>query len=283
MQSKNLTTSKSPGKQLRGVEAGPPASNAVRSRKAGKNGGVVSAPDAQAVIVAADSARSDRAKSRKLISSHHVAMAEHRSVIRSIHGGGTEIKLATKDVVFRQGDTADAVFYLKTGRIQLTAFSQQGKEGVIALYGPGDFFGEGALGDQPIRMASAIASGAASVAKIEKSAMLRLLREEPDFAEKFIEHLISRTIQVEADLVDQLFNSSEKRLARLLLILANYNNDGHLHVIAPKISQDVLASRVGTTRSRINFFLNKFRKLGLIEYNGTMKIHTSLLNVIVHD
>ena len=283
MKSKKLTAFKSSGNQLKGGDAGAPALNAARSLKIGKDVGVVSPPDAKAVFAAAERARADRARSRKLTGSHSVSVADRRSVSKSIHGGGTDLKLATKDVVFRQGDPAEAVFFLKTGRIQLTAFSQQGKEGVIALFGPGDFFGEGALGHQPIRMASAIASGASSVVKIEKSAMIRLLREEPDFAEKFMAHLISRTIQVEADLVDQLFNSSEKRLARLLLILANYNNDGHLHLIAPKISQDVLASRVGTTRSRINFFLNKFRKLGLIEYNGTMKIHASLLNVIVHD
>jgi len=186
-------------------------------------------------------------------------------------------------VIFRQGDPADAVFYVRTGRIQLTVVSDQGKEGIIALFAPGDFFGEGCLAGQPVRMASAVATTPATIARIEKNTMSRLLHESPDFAERFTAFLVSRNIQVEADLVDQLFNSSEKRLARLLLLLANFNNDGELKLIVPKISQEMLAARVGTTRSRINYFMNKFRRLGLIEYNGEVKVHTSLLNVIVHD
>ena len=194
-----------------------------------------------------------------------------------------DLKFKAGDVVFRQGDSADAVFYIKTGRVQLSVVSDQGKEGVIALFGPGDFFGEGCLAGQPFRMASAVTLTPAGIIRVEKETMARLLHEKPDFSEEFMGFLVGRTIQVEADLVDQLFNSSEKRLARLLLLLANFNNDGKLRPIVPKISQEVLAARVGTTRSRINYFMNKFRKLGLIEYNGSLKVHTALLNVIVHD
>ncbi len=204
-------------------------------------------------------------------------------VLDATAGARTDVGLNAQDVVFSQGDPADAVFYIMRGKVQLTVVSQQGKEGVIALFGPGDFFGEGCLAGQPLRLASASCTTEASVIKIEKSTMARLLHENVDFSEKFMEFLVARNIQVEADLVDQLFNSSEKRLARLLLLLANYNNDGELRPIYPKISQEVLAARVGTTRARINFFLNKFRKLGLIEYNGSMKVNSALLNVIVHD
>jgi CRP-like cAMP-binding protein len=192
-------------------------------------------------------------------------------------------KLNAGDVVFGQGDPSDAIFYIRTGRIQLTVVSDQGKEGVIALFGPGDFFGEGCLAGQPVRMASASATLPSDITRIEKAAMVRLLHDKPEFSENFMGFLLQRNIQVEADLVDQLFNSSEKRLARLLLLLASFSNDGELRPIAPKISQEVLAARVGTTRSRVNYFMNKFRKLGLIEYNGTIKVHTALINVIVHD
>lgn len=208
---------------------------------------------------------------------------QRRAILDIVDTARAELTLKTREMAFRQGDPADAVFFVKAGRIQLTAFSDQGKEGVIALFGPGDFFGEGSLSSQPLRMASAIATMPSSLARIEKDLMMRLFRDNPEFAETFLAHLVSRTIQVEADLVDQLFNSSEKRLARVLLLLADFGSDGELRQIVPKISQEVLAARVGTTRSRINYFLNKFRKLGLIEYNGSMKVHTSLLNVIVHE
>lgn len=204
-------------------------------------------------------------------------------ILEATQGGRSDLRFKARDVVFSQGDASDAVFYIRTGRVQLTVVSDQGKEGVIAMYGPGDFFGEACLTAQKIRLASAIATVGTDIVKIDKETMARLLRDKHDLAEKFMAFLLTRTIQVEADLVDQLFNSSEKRLARLLLLLANFNNDGELLPIVPKISQDILAARVGTTRSRINYFLNKFRKLGLIEYNGSMKVHTALINVIVHD
>ena len=224
-----------------------------------------------------------RTKSRKPVKGGPVAVLAPALVRSVMDGVGSDPKPKAREGVFRQGDPADSVFYIQTGRVQLTVVSDQGKEGVIALLGPGNFFGEGCLAGQPLRLASAVVMTDASLIKIDKDEMVRLLHEKQDFSEKFMAFLLSRNIQVEADLVDQLFNSSEKRLARVLLLLANFNNDGQLRPIVPKISQEVLAARVGTTRSRINHFLNKFRKLGLIEYNGEMKVHTALLNVIVHD
>ena len=198
-------------------------------------------------------------------------------------GFSSDPELDAKDVVFTQGDPADAVFYVVTGTVQLTIVSDQGKEGVIAILGPGDFFGEGCLSGQTRRLASAVATTASRLIRIEKVAMIQRLHEDREFSEKFMAFLMTRNIQIEADLVDQLFNSSEKRLARILLLLANFGDEGGLRPIVPKISQDVLAARVGTTRSRVNQFMNKFRRLGLIEYNGDITVHAGLLNVIVHD
>jgi CRP/FNR family transcriptional regulator, cyclic AMP receptor protein len=206
-----------------------------------------------------------------------------QTVVPLVNGAGMAQRFVPRQVVFTQGDKSDAVFYIETGRIQISVISDQGKEAIIAMFGPGDFFGEGCLTGQPVRLASATAMTPAHVVRIDKHAMGRLLDDKPEFSAKFTEFLVARNIQVEGDIVDQLFNSSEKRLARLLLLLANFNNDGELRPIAPKISQEVLASRVGTTRSRINHFMNKFRDLGLIEYNGDIKVHTALLNIIVHD
>lgn len=186
------------------------------------------------------------------------------------------------EAIFLQGDPAEAVFYIQKGKIQITVMSKQGKEGVIAVLGAGEFFGEGCLAGQPLYIATASASTDAAIVKIEKQTMIRVLRDEPTLSQLFMSFLLSRNIQVEADLVDHLFNSSEKRLARILLLLATIGKEGKLETI-PNINQEILASRVGTTRSRINFFMNKFRKLGFIEYNGSLKIHTSLLNVIVHE
>jgi CRP/FNR family transcriptional regulator, cyclic AMP receptor protein len=185
--------------------------------------------------------------------------------------------------VFRQGDVADAVFYIQDGKVQITVISEQGKEGVIGMLDAGEFFGEGCLAGQPLHMTSAGATATSAIVRIEKGAMIRALRDEPIFAQIFMAYLLSRNVQIEADLVDQLFNSSEKRLARVLLLLAQFGKDGKLETVIPKINQDILAARVGTTRSRINYFMNKFRKLGFIEYNGELKVHSSLMNVIVHD
>ena len=188
-----------------------------------------------------------------------------------------------KQVIFAQGDAADSIFYIHKGKVKLTVVSNRGKEAVIAILGPGDFFGEGCLAGQIKRMATASAMSRASVARIDKAAAVRVLHEQPVFAELFLQHMLSRSIRIEEDLVDQLFNSSEKRLARVLLLLANFGKEGKPETAIAKISQQTLAEIVGTTRSRVSFFMNKFRKLGFIEYNGRLEVHSSLLNVVLHD
>jgi CRP/FNR family cyclic AMP-dependent transcriptional regulator len=185
-------------------------------------------------------------------------------------------------VVFSQGDRGDDVRYLQKGAIKLSVLSQIGKEAVVALLGPGDFFGEGVLAGQTVRIGTATALMACSVLIIEKEAMVRVLHEEPAFSDRFISHMLARNIRIEADLVDQLFNSSEKRLARTLLLLASYGQTNPQRTV-PKISQETLAEMIGATRSSVNFFMNKFRKLGLIEYNGGLKINSSLLSIVLHD
>jgi CRP-like cAMP-binding protein len=167
--------------------------------------------------------------------------------------------------------------------VRLTVVSEQGKEGVIAMLRAGDFFGEGCLAGQPLHMASAVATAETEIVRVEKDAMIKMLHEQPSFSKMFMAFILSRNIQIEEELVDQLFNSSEKRLARLLLLLSNFGKEGKLEPVIPKISQEILAARVGTTRSRINYFMNKFRKLGLIEYNGSLKVHSALLNIVIHD
>ena len=167
--------------------------------------------------------------------------------------------------------------------MKVTVLSEQGKEAIVAILGTGDFCGEGCLAGQPRRMATAAAMEDCKIMRLEKAAMIRLLHDEPEFSERFMSHLLARNVRVEADLVDQLFNSSEKRLARLLLILANFGKDGKPEPVIAKISQETLAEMIGTTRSRVSFFMNRFRKMGLIDYNGHLQIHSSLLNVVLHD
>jgi CRP-like cAMP-binding protein len=186
-------------------------------------------------------------------------------------------------VVFSQGDPATNVIYIQHGSIKLSVLSHAGKEAVVAVLGPGDFFGEGTLADQPIRIGTATAMTESTVLLIEKQEMIRVLHEQPAFSDRFIAHMLTRNIRVEADLVDQLFNSSEKRLARTLLLLARYGKQGSTQRVLPKVSQETLAEMVGTTRSRVNFFMNKFKKLGFIDYNGEITIHSSLLSVVLHD
>ncbi len=185
--------------------------------------------------------------------------------------------------IFAQGQPSDSVMYIQKGGIKISVVSRTGKEAVVAMLGPGDFFGEGALTGQSIRIGTAIAMTLTTVLIIEKDAMLRLLRDEPSFSERFISYMLARNLRIEADLVDHLFNSSEKRLARTLLLLARYGDQGAPERRIPKISQETLAEMVGTTRSRVNFFMNKFRDLGFIEYNGDIKVNTSLLSVVLHD
>ena len=198
--------------------------------------------------------------------------------------GGRTISQYQKDqTVFSQGEAADAVFYIQQGKIKLTVVSEQGKEAVIAILGTGDFFGEGCLVAQSRRIATVTAMMECDIMRLEKAAIIRVLHEEPAFSEMFMSHLLTRTIRVEADLVDQLFNSGEKRLARALLLLANFGKEGKPEPVVAKISQDRLAAMIGTTRSRVSSFMNKFRQLGFIDYNGKLEVHSSLLNVVLHD
>jgi CRP/FNR family transcriptional regulator, cyclic AMP receptor protein len=186
-------------------------------------------------------------------------------------------------VVFAQGAQASSVFYLQEGGVKLSVLSAAGKEAVIAMLGPGDFFGEGCLAGQPLRMGTATAVMATTLLRIQKRAMSRALHEHPDFSDRFIAHMLLRNIRIEEDLVDQLFNSSEKRLARTLLLLARYGETDPAPRKLPKLSQETLAEMVGTTRSRVNFFMNKFRRLGFIEYNGGLKVNSGLLSVVLHE
>ncbi len=187
------------------------------------------------------------------------------------------------DIVFSQGDSADAVFYIQSGKVKVTVVSEQGKEAVIAMLGTNDFFGEGCLAGQARRIATIATIMDSVIVRLEKAAIVRVIHREPAFSGMFIAHLLSRAIRVEADLVDQLFNSSEKRLARLLLLLANFGKEEKPEPILAKISQETLADMIGTTRSRVSSFMNKFRKLGFIDYNGGIEVHSSLLNVVLHD
>jgi len=192
------------------------------------------------------------------------------------------VKYRRGEVVYAQGDAGDDIRYLQKGAIKLSVLSRIGKEAVVAMLVPGDFFGEGALAGQSVRIGTATAAVASSVLIIEKDAMLKLLHEEPAFSDHFISYMLTRNMRIEADLVDQLFNSSEKRLARTLLLLARYGQSNPSRTL-PKISQETLAEMIGAMRSRVNFFMNKFRKLGFIEYNGGLKINSSLLSIVLHD
>jgi CRP-like cAMP-binding protein len=188
-----------------------------------------------------------------------------------------------KETIFSQGDPAEEVLYIQKGGVRLSVVNEAGKEAVVAVLGPGDFFGEGCLAGQPIRVGTATAIAATTALAIEKQEMIRVLHDEHAFSDRFITYMLSRNIRIEEDLVNQLFNSSEKRLARTLLLLARYGTQDKPQRVLPKIPQETLAEMVGTTRSRVNFFMNKFRKLGLIKYNGVLQIDTSLLSVILHD
>jgi CRP-like cAMP-binding protein len=192
-------------------------------------------------------------------------------------------KYGAAQIVFSQGDPADSVFYIQSGRVKITVVSEQGKEAVVAMLGKNQFFGEGSLAGQSRRIATAEAISASVISRLEKAAILKVLNEEPAFSELFIAHLLVRSVRVEADLVDQLFNSSEKRLARMLLLLANFGKEGKPEPMIAKISQETLAQMIGTTRARVSFFMNKFRKLGFISYNGGIEVHSSLLNFVLHD
>jgi CRP-like cAMP-binding protein len=203
--------------------------------------------------------------------------------LASIGEGRKFVLFPKKQTIFAQGDPTDAVFYIQTGKVRLTVVSNNGKEATIGILGQGEFFGEGALAGQPLRMGSATAMTDCSVLRIDKKAMIQALHREHAFSDMFVAHLLARNIRYEEDLVDQLFNSSEKRLARILLMLAHFGKEGVPETVVPKISQETLAEMIGTTRSRVSFFMNRFRKLGFIHYNGGLQVHSSLLNVVLHD
>lgn len=206
-----------------------------------------------------------------------------KNFLTQIGEGKTTLICAKRQILFSQGDQADAVFYIRAGRVKLTVVSQQGKEAVVALLEAGSFFGEGCLAGQQVRMATASAEDDATIVRIDKQAMTRVLEDEPTFSALFLEYILVRNIRIQEDLVDQLFNSSEKRLARVLLLLAHFGKEGRPEPVIAKISQETLAEMIGTTRSRVNFFMNKFRKLGFIDYNGGLHVHSSLLNIVLHD
>jgi len=208
---------------------------------------------------------------------------EPHTFLAHVGAGRTIVACQAQSPIFAQGDAADAVFYIQDGQVKLSVVSARGKEAVIAMLKPHAFFGEGCLAGQPLRMATATALTDGSLMRIEKPEMIRALHAAPVFAELFMAYLLSRTLRIEEDLIDQLFNSSEKRLARVLLLLARFGEDGQVEAVIPRLSQETLAEMIGTTRSRVSFFLNKFRKLGFIDYNGGIHVHNSLLTVVLND
>ena len=203
--------------------------------------------------------------------------------LSKVGSGKTNLTPHKKQVLYSQGDAADAVFYIQGGRVKLTVVSQQGREAVVAILERGSFLGESCLAGQTVRTATATALEDSSIVRIDKGAMIRVLHEEPTFAELFMSYLLAHSIRIQEDLVDQLFNSSEKRLARILLLMAHFGKEGKPEPVIAKVSQEMLAEMIGTTRSRVSFFMNKFRKLGFIDYNGGMHVHSSLLNIVLHD
>jgi CRP/FNR family cyclic AMP-dependent transcriptional regulator len=203
--------------------------------------------------------------------------------LATIGEGRKILTVAKKKRIFAQGDDADAVFYVQKGKVRLTVLSKSGKEATIAIVGQGNFFGEGSLAGQVLRMGSATAMTDCDLLRVDKKAMMNALHREHAFSDMFVAYLLARNIRYEEDLVDQLFNSSEKRLARVLLLLAHFGKEGSPETVVPKISQETLAEMVGTTRSRVSFFMNRFRKLGFIHYNGGLQVHSSLLNIVLHD
>jgi CRP/FNR family transcriptional regulator, cyclic AMP receptor protein len=206
-----------------------------------------------------------------------------RAFLANLNAGKTISIHHTSQVIFTQGGPADAVFHIEKGKVKLLVVSAQGKEAVVAMLDAGDFFGEGCLAGQAVRMSTAVAMTECAITRIEKTSMIRALHDEIAFSEMFIAYLLARNIRIEEDLIDQLFNSSEKRLARLLLLLANFGKEAKPEPVLLKISQETLAEMIGTTRSRVSFFMNKFRKLGFINYNGKLEVHSSLLNVVLYD
>jgi CRP/FNR family transcriptional regulator, cyclic AMP receptor protein len=206
-----------------------------------------------------------------------------KAFLAVVGDGKTILKFQEDHIVFKQGDPADSVFYIQKGRVKVVVISKQGKEAVVGILEPGQFFGEGCMNGHSVRIATTTAMEDCLITAITKTAMLGALHDQPNFSEMFMAYLLTRNSRIEEDLIDQLFNSSEKRLARLLLLLANFGKEGSPQPISPNISQETLAEMIGTTRSRVSFFMNKFRKLGLISYNGKIEVHRSLLHAVLHD
>ena len=206
-----------------------------------------------------------------------------QTFLSQIGNGKTTLKVPKKQILFSQGDTTDAVFYVQAGKVQLTVVSPQGKEAVIAILEPGSYFGEGCLAGQPVHLATATAVDDARIVRIDKQSMLRLLQDDRTFSALFLAYMLARNVRIQEDLVDQLFNSSEKRLARTLLLMPHFGKEGTRVNVIPNISQETLAEMIGTTRSRVSFFMNKFRRLGFIQYNGGLHVHSSLLSIVLHD
>jgi CRP-like cAMP-binding protein len=251
----------------------------VMEKKAGKspgNGRVLLRPTAAREVGVS------RAESGALPESP--AAFDPSPLLTKLTTGKTSREYQAEEFVFSQGDTADAVFYIQSGKVKLTVVSKRGKEAVLAILPEASFFGEGCLAGRPLRMATASAVQRSTILRVEKATMVRLLHQEPEFAGRFLAYLLSRNIRMEADLVDHLFNSSEKRLARLLLLLANFGQESKPIPVVAKMSQETLAEMIGTTRSRVSFFMNRFRELGFIDYNsGGMHVHSSLVSVVLHD
>ena len=224
-----------------------------------------------------------RKQRARIIKKRRKVAFDPQMFLSKVNGGRTVSAFRTGEVVFSQGDVADAVFYIQNGQIKLTVTSERGKEAVVGILGPAHFFGEGCLNGHSLRVTTATAIGQCLITRIRKEAMISIIHDEPEFSELFMADLLSRNSRIEEDLIDQLFNSSEKRLARLLLLLANYGKETKPEPIVGKFSQEILAEMIGTTRSRVSFFMNKFRKLGYIDYNGRIEIHNSLLNVVLYD
>jgi CRP/FNR family transcriptional regulator, cyclic AMP receptor protein len=215
--------------------------------------------------------------------SNAVLAFDPKAFLTRIERGKTTREYRNKQVVFTQGDPADAVFFIRSGKVKLTVVSTRGREAVVGVLERGSFFGEGCLAGQPLRMSTASAMQASNVVRVDKSTMVRVLHQEPEFAELFTAYLLSRNVRIEEDLVDQLFNSSEKRLARILLLLAHFGKEPRPEIVLPKVSQETLAAMVGTTRSRVSHFMNRFRKMGFIHYNGGLQVHSGLLSVVLRD
>jgi CRP/FNR family transcriptional regulator, cyclic AMP receptor protein len=214
-----------------------------------------------------------------------ISKFDPQTFLSTFNGGRKMTAFRKKQTIFVQGDSSDAVFYIQKGKVKPTVVSQKGKEATIAILGEGEFFGEGCLTGQPLRLSSATSMTDCSVMRIDKQAMIEVLHREHAFSDMFVAYLLTRNVRYEEDLVDQLFNSSEKRLARVLLLLAHFGKEGKPEVAIPKISQETLAEMVGTTRSRVSFFMNRFRKLGFIDYQAgdALQVHSSLLNIVLHD